>query len=65
MSTLVRWAGPTVKHPPHKEGSRWHVLSYHGGIVNGRSVAWTRCSEKSCEINKIARDAAWGDPDVR
>jgi hypothetical protein len=48
----------TVKHVI-KEGSRQHVLSWHGGIVNGRSVAWTRCSEPNCEINKIAPKEAW------
>jgi hypothetical protein len=33
-----------IKHPPHQEGSRHHVISYSN---KGR-----HCSEPRCEINK-------------
>ncbi len=45
----------TVKHPAHQEGSRDHVLSYHGGIIRSRRIAWVRCSEPACEVNEEAR----------
>lgn len=34
-----------------KEGSRYHVLSWHGGIRDGRWTSWRTCSEQNCEVN--------------
>lgn len=34
----------TIKHPPHEEGSRYHVTWWDS---NG-----THCSEPNCDINK-------------
>jgi hypothetical protein len=42
-----------VPHPPHREGSRQHVVSYMGGYAPGTGEwrAWRVCSEPLCEIN--------------
>lgn len=41
-----------------KQGSREHVISYHGT----RNGAIERCSEKNCEINKpkVTQEQAYG-----
>jgi hypothetical protein len=40
------------KHPPHKEGARFHVLSWSGKIgADGKIHGFTHCSEPNCEIN--------------
>lgn len=37
----------------HKEGSRQHVLSYHGNVdINGQTYATVQCSEPTCEYNE-------------
>ena len=42
----------SVKHPPHEEGSRQHVISWHGVYRNGRIHGERRCSDPNCEINR-------------
>lgn len=45
----------TIRHIC-KEGSRQHVLSYHGRTDRrGKMHGITRCSEAECEINKEAK----------
>ncbi len=43
-----------IKHPPHQEGSRQHVLSW--------SNLGRHCSEPNCEINLTRDDASHDAP---
>lgn len=61
--TISEPQAKVVLHPAHQEGSRHHVISYHGGLKSGSPwewTAWRTCSEPRCELNVREEDTPGG-----